>query len=194
MIRTNLSTRPFYNVRAVQVALSTLAAVVLGITLFNVIRVVTLMTSQQTLGANADAAEREATRLRSEASRVRAQINPTELENVADAAREANNLIDQRAFSWTELFTQFEATLPDDVRITAVQPRLEDGVFIVGVAVEARQAEDMDAFIEALEMTGAFRNVLATQTQSNEAGRLEAVIEGVYQPPARAATQAANQP
>jgi Tfp pilus assembly protein PilN len=194
MLRTNLSTRPFYNVRAVQVALSTLGAIVLGVTLFNAIRVVTLMTSQQTLGANADAAEREAARLRSEASRVRAQINPTELENVADAAREANDLIDQRAFSWTELFTQFEATLPDDVRITAVQPRLEDGVFIIGVAVEARRAEDMDSFIEALEMTGAFRNVLATQTQSNEAGRLEAVIEGVYQPPARAPAQVANKP
>ncbi len=187
MIRTNLSTRPFYNVRAVQVSLSILAAVVLGITLFNVIRIITLMTSQQTLGANADAAEREAARLRSEASRVRAQINPTELQTVASAAREANDLIDQRACSWTELFTQFESTLPPDVRITAVQPRLEKGVFIVGVAVEGRRAEDIDAFIEALEDTGAFRNVLATATQSNEAGLLEAIIEGVYEPPARSA-------
>jgi Tfp pilus assembly protein PilN len=194
MIRTNLSTRPFYNVRAVQVALSIFAAVVLGITLFNVIRIVTLLTSQQTLGANADDAEREAARLRSEASRIRAQINPTELETVASAAREANDLIDQRAFSWTELFTQFESTLPPDVRITAVQPRLEKGVFIVGVAVEARRAEDIDAFIEALEMTGTFRNVLATATQANDAGLLEAIIEGVYEPPSRTAAQEAPQP
>lgn len=194
MIRTNLSTRPFYNVRAVQVALSIFAAVVLGITLFNIIRIVTLLTSQQTLGANADDAEREAARLRSEASRIRAQINPTELETVASAAREANDLIDQRAFSWTELFTQFESTLPPDVRITAVQPRLEKGVFIVGVAVEARRAEDIDAFIEALEMTGTFRNVLATATQANDAGLLEAIIEGVYEPPSRTAAQEAPQP
>ena len=192
MLRTNLSTRPFYNVRAVQVALSTLAAIVLGITLFNAIRIVTLMTSQQTLGANADEAEREAARLLADASRIRAQINPTELETVANAAREANDLIDQRAFSWTELFTQFEATLPDDVRITAVQPRLEKGVFIVGVAVEARRAEDLDAFIEALEETGAFRNVLATATQSNDNDLLEAIVEGVYEPPSRGAAAAAE--
>ncbi len=190
MIRTNLSTRPFYNVRAVQISISILAAVVLGITLFNVIRIVTLLTSQQTLGANADEAEREATRLRTEAARVRAQINPAELETVASAAREANDLIDQRAFSWTELFTQFESTLPPDVRITAVQPRLEKGVFVVGVAVEARRAEDIDGFIEALEMTGAFRNVLATATQSNAAGLLEAIIDGVYEPPSRSAAEA----
>jgi Tfp pilus assembly protein PilN len=194
MIRTNLATKPFYNVRAVQVALSTLAAVVIGITLFNGITIFTLMTSQQTLGANADEAEREAARLRSEASRIRAQINPTELETVASAAREANNLIDQRSFSWTELFTQFEATLPDDVRITAVQPRLEKGVFIIGIAVDARRAEDLEAFIDALETTGAFHNVLATETQTNEEGLLEAIIDGVYQPPSRAAQQEAPQP
>jgi Tfp pilus assembly protein PilN len=194
MLRTNLSTRPFYNVRAVQVALSIFAAVVLGVTLFNVIRIVTLLTSQQTLGANADDAEREAARLLSEASRIRAQINPTELATVASAAREANDLIDQRAFSWTELFTQFESTLPPDVRITAVQPRLEKGVFIVGVAVEARRAEDIDSFIEALEMTGTFRNVLATATQSNDAGLLEAIIEGVYEPPSRTGAQEASRP
>jgi hypothetical protein len=194
MIRTNLSTRPFYNVRAVQVSLSILAAIVLGITLFNVIRIVALLGSQQTLGATADQSEREAARLRSEASRIRAQINPAELETVATAAREANNLIDQRAFSWTELFSQFEATLPNDVRITAVQPRLEKGIFIVAVAIEARRAEDLDAFIEALEMTGAFRNVLATETQTNQRGLLEAVLEGVYQPSSRTAPEAAGKP
>jgi Tfp pilus assembly protein PilN len=155
---------------------------------------VTLLTSQQTLGATADQSEREAARLRSEASRIRAQINPTELQTVASAAREANNLIDQRSFSWTELFSQFEATLPDDVRITAVQPRLEKGVFIVGVAVEARRAEDLDAFMEALEMTGAFQNVLATETQSNAQGLLEAIVEGVYHPPSRTVTPEAGRP
>ena len=194
MIRTNLSTRPFYNVRAVQVALSTLAAIVIGVTLFNAIRIVTLLTSQQTLGATADQSEQEAARLRSEASRIRAQINPTELQTVATAAREANDLIDQRAFSWTELFSQFEATLPDDVRITAVQPRLEKGVFIVGVAIEARRAEDLEAFIDALEMTGNFHNVLATETQSNQEERLEAIVQGVYQPPSRTAPAEAGRP
>ena len=194
MIRTNLSTRPFYKVRAVQVSLSILAAIVLGITLFNVIRIVALLGSQHTVGATADQSEREAARLRSEASRIRAQINPAELETVATAAREANNLIDQRAFSWTELFSQFEATLPDDVRITAVQPRLEKGIFIVAVAVEARRAEDLDAFIEALEMTGVFRNVLATETQTNQRGLLEAILQGAYQPSSRTAPEEPAKP
>jgi hypothetical protein len=186
MIRTNLSTRPFYNVRAVQALLAVLALAAAVATLVNIVQIVRLTTSQRTLGARADEAERESARLRGEASRIRAQINPRELQTVADAAREANTIIDRRAFSWTELFAQFESTLPEDVRITQVAPRVDKGVFTVGIAVEAREPEDLDAFIEALETTGTFRDVLATTSQTNEAGLLEAIVEGRYLPPARA--------
>jgi hypothetical protein len=186
MLRTNLSTRPFYNVRAVHAALAAVAAIVVIFTLFNAFEIVRLGLSQRTLGASASEAEQESARLRSEAARIRAQINPQELEVVASAAREANRIIDQRAFSWTELFAQFEATLPPDVRITAVQPRIEDNNnFVIGVGVEARRAEDLDAFVEALENGGAFRNVLAVKEQTNEDGLIEAIVEGSYVPPAR---------
>ena len=185
MLRTNLSTRPFYNVRAVHAALAAAALTVLLFTLFNAVQIVQLGLSQQTLGASASEAEQEAARLRGDAAKIRAQINPQELAVVANAAREANRIIDQRAFSWTALFAQFEATLPPDVRITAVQPRLDDSNFIISVGVEARRAEDLDAFVEALENGGAFRNVLAVKEQTSEEGLIEAIVEASYVPPAR---------
>src|SRR5262245_45381600 len=114
MLRTNLSTRPFYNVRTVQVALGAALLIVVAITLFNVVQTVRLTMSQNTLGASAAEAEAEAARLRNDAAKIRAQINPQELQVVANAAREANQIIDQRAFSWTDLFAEFEATLPPD--------------------------------------------------------------------------------
>ena len=67
MIRTNLSTRPFYNARAVRALLGVFAAVVIGMTAYNAIQVVRLATNQRTLGANAASAEREAARLRADA-------------------------------------------------------------------------------------------------------------------------------
>ena len=186
MLRTNLSTRPFYNVRAVQFVLGAAAVIVVVLTSFNLVQIVRLTASQSDLGAHAQQAEQDATRLRAEANRVRAQINPKELEVVAGAAREANAIIDRRAFSWTQLFAQFEDTLPEDVRITAVQPRLErDGSFVVAVGVQARRVEDLDGFIEALENRSSFRRVLATQEQTNTEGLLEAIIEGTYVPPDR---------
>jgi hypothetical protein len=181
MLRTNLSTRPFYNVRAVQVALGLSAFLVLALTAFNVIEILRLTSLQSSLGSHATDAEIESTRLRDDAARIRAQIDPKELQVVANAAREANGIIDQRAFSWTQLFGEFEATLPPDVRITAVRPRLDrGGAFVVAIAVQAKRAEDLDAFVEALEARGAFRNVLAVQEQTNEDNLIEAVIEGTY--------------
>ena len=186
MLQINLGTRPFYNVRAVEVVLGVLAALVIGLTLFNVVRTVRLALSQYTLGARASQAEAEAERLQAEAVRIRSQIDAEELAVVADAAREANAIIDQRAFSWTDLFAQFEATLPPDVRITAVRPRLEsNGDFVISVGVEARRSEDLDAFIESLEDRGGFRDVLSVQERTGEGELIQAVVEGTYVPPPR---------
>ncbi len=191
MLQINLGTRPFYNVRAVQVALGVVAALVIGLTLFNLVQTARLGVSQYSLGASASAAEVEAERLQAEAVRIRSQINAEELAVVADAAREANAIIDQRAFSWTELFAHFEATLPPDVRVTAVQPRLErNGDFVIAIGVEARRPEDLDAFIESLEDRGGFRDVLSIQEQTADSGLIAAVIQGTYLPPPRTATRA----
>jgi Tfp pilus assembly protein PilN len=196
-LRTNLATRPFYNVRAVQVMLGLLAVTVLFFTVFNVTRVIQLTGSQSTLGARASSAEADAERLRTEAARIRTQINQKELEAVAAAAREANGIIDRRAFSWTDLFTQLEATLPDDVRITNVQPRVEKGVIKIGLIAESRRPEDLAAFIEALEESGTFRNVVPLQQHADDQGLIQLALEGDYSgplKPAGDATAAAAKP
>jgi type IV pilus assembly protein PilN len=188
-LRTNLATRPFYNVRAVRTIVGAFALIVVLLTLFNILQLVRLTASQQTLGARAEEAEVDAERLRAEAARMRTQINQRELEAVSAAAREANSIIDRRAFSWTALLTQLEATLPDDVRITTVQPRLDEGTFKVGLIAEARRAEDVDAFIEALEKTGEFRNVVPLQQQTDEDGLIRVALEGTYEARPRGAAE-----
>jgi Tfp pilus assembly protein PilN len=185
MIRTNLSTRPFYNVRAVHAAILALAAIVLAVTVFNVVQIIRLSTSQRTLGAQAQAAEDDAARLRAEAVQFAGRVDPEELAVVAKAAAEANAIIDQRTFPWTDLFAYFEATLPENVRITAVQQGSGTDDLIIGA--QARSYAELDDFIEALEMTGAFRDVIPTDETSMEAGYIDATIQGTYTPPARRA-------
>ena len=183
MLHLNLSTRPFYNTRAVKMALGALFVIVFAMTAFNVVKALTLSAAQCTLGAHALDAEREAARLRTEAAALRGRINAKEVEVVAAAASEANGIIDRRAFSWSELFSQFERTLPPDVRITSVQPQLaRDGTFSVTVRAEARRVEDLDAFLEALETQSTFRDVLSAQEQATDDGLIESTVVGVYQP------------
>ena len=53
MLHTNLSTRPFYNARAVQTLLGVLALIVLAVTLYNAVQIVRLSLQQRSLSARA---------------------------------------------------------------------------------------------------------------------------------------------
>ena len=181
MIRTNLSTRPFYNVRAVSALLALLSALVLVVTAYNVVQLVSLTGSQRTLGAKASASEREAERLREDAAKTLARVDQKELAVVDKAAREAKSIIDQRVFSWTDLLSHFEQTLPADVRITSVQQQ-QAGRQMVVIAAEARNIDDLDKFIEALEKTGTFRDVTPRNEVLMENDIYNATIEATYLP------------
>jgi Tfp pilus assembly protein PilN len=191
---TNLATRPFYNVRAVQVLLGAFAMLVLAFTLFNAFELLRLRGIESELGSHAAESEAQAQRLRAEATRIRRQIDQKELEAVSAAAREANAIIDRRAFSWTTLLTQLEATLPAEVRITTVQPRLDEGVFKVALSTEAHRTEDVSDFIDALEKTGAFREVVPLRQSVDEDGLISVLLDGLYTPPGREPADAAPTP
>jgi Tfp pilus assembly protein PilN len=183
MLRTNLSTRPFYNERAVILALTVAGLLVLAFTMMNVTRLVALTRRQASIGAAADQAERSARDLRQRAAAARGTVDQARLAAVAAAAHEANALIDRRVFSWTDLFNRFEATLPAGVRIAAVRPSVDQqGRLIMTIAVVARSVDDVDTFIEALEGTGAFGDLLSREERFNEEDLLEATLRGVYRP------------
>jgi Tfp pilus assembly protein PilN len=185
MIRTNLSTQPFYNARAVQALLALFAVVVLAVTAYNVVQLVRLTGSQRSLGAKAAAAEREAARLRIDAAQTLSRVDQKELAVVDKAAREANAIIDQRTFSWTDVLSHFEATLPSDVRITSVNQQAGQQTVLIGA--EARTIEDLDAFIEALEKTGAFHDVRPGGETAMENDTIKATLEAIYSPKGRKA-------
>lgn len=183
MIDTNLATRPFYNDGAVRLWLVALALVALAATAFNVTRLLQYSRSDTELATQASRDETRTTELRAEAAKLRASVDQRQVENASLEARLANDLIDRRAFSWTELFNTFEATLPAEVRITAVRPKVEaDRGIVLSITVLARSVEDLDKFETSLEDTGSFRDLVPREDRVNEQGQIEAVIETVYAP------------
>ena len=183
MIRTNLSTRPFYNERPVQIVLLAVGLVALAATVFNVTRVIQLAGRDTQLATQAARDEAAAQELRRAATRDRGTVDLRSLERASSDAREANDLIDRRTFSWTELFNRFETTLPDDVRITAIQPKVDAKKGIVlTIVVAARGVDDVNQFLENLDATGAFVEVQAPDNRIDEQGQLEATLKTVYKP------------
>lgn len=183
MIRGNLSTRPFYNERAVHTWALIAAVLVALATVFNVTRVLQYSRSDTRLAGEAARDESRASDLRQQAARLRATVDPRLLEFASNEARQANDLIDRRTFSWTELFNRFETTLPSDVRITAVRPALDKkrGI-VITLAVVARGSEDVNEFINNLEKSAAFKDLQPIEDHPDETGALLATLEMVYVP------------
>lgn len=180
MLKTNLSTRPFYNERAVHIAIGVAALVVAALTIWNVVRVVTLSRQNTELATRVNHDHAEAEGLTKMAAEIRGRINRDELQLVVESAREANALIDQRTFSWTAFFNQLEATMPPDVMLTSVRPAVKDGVTRIGMVVLGRRQEDVDEFIEKLEASGSFEEVLPSQQDRTDEGLYRVVLESTY--------------
>jgi hypothetical protein len=193
MLRTNLSTRPFYNERAVHFVLGIVAAIVLALTAVTLYEMVRLSRQNTELSSRVNRDRSEADRLTREASRIRRGINQDELQVVVTAAREANTLIDQRTFSWTAFFNRIEKTLPPDVMLTGVQPSPGNDGMKVTMIVVARRLVDIDEFMEKLEGTGAFEGVLNRQQEELEGGLTRVLVDALYVPVADDAEEAEKQ-
>lgn len=194
MLRMNLATRPFYNDRAVRLGIGAAIVAVAGLTAFNVVEVLSLNTRNAEMVARAEAAEAQTAQHQLQARTITQALNTGTVSVVQQAAQQANQLIDRRVFSWTDLFNRFENTLPENVRVSAVEPQIDrNGRMLLAVTVIARRVEDLNEFMDQLEQSGGVRDVIARQDDTLEDGTLRAVIQGYYVPPASAAP-AANPP
>lgn len=182
MLKLNVATRPFYNERGVQLLLGLVGLLLLGLTAYNASEFMRLSNREAQLASRTSAGESRARELRAEAGRLKASIRQDELDLVVAAAREANGLIEQRTFSWTGLFNHLEGTLPADVMLTAVHPAVEDDGLQVTLTVVGREVAGIDTFMQRLEETRAFRDVLSRDERALEDGGYEATLVGIYEP------------
>ena len=183
MLRTNLSTRPFYNERGVHGLLAITGLIVLVVTIFTLAQIVLLTRRQSTLTADITAAEMRAADLKARAAQTRQGVDPKQLESISGAAREANTIIGQRLFSWTDLLNRLESTLPDNVRITSLRPSVDrDGAVTVTMSVAAESVDDIEQFMANLEATSAFSEVYPLDDEPAEGGGVRASLEGKYAP------------
>lgn len=183
MLRTNLSTRPFYNERGVHGLLGVLAFIVIVLTIYNLTQIVLLTRRQSSLSREATAAETRAAELRARAAQTRQALNTQQLDTISIAAREANTIIGHRLFSWTDLLNRLGDALPENVRISALRPTVElDGTITVTMTVNGQSVSDIEAFMANLEKTQSFSEVYPIDDEPAETGGVRASLEGKYAP------------
>lgn len=180
MLRGNLATRPFYNERAVQAALTALVIGLGLLSLFTVWQLVSLTSQQRELATRIARDEGRAAELRRDAQQVRSRLDSVRLDATIKATREANAVIDARTFSWTALFNVIERTIPADVRLQAVTPAFEGEALMVRFVVNTRRVEPVGAFMDRLEAAGAFRGLRSIEEQLLDDGSYTVVCAGQY--------------
>ena len=194
MLRTNLSTRPFYNERAVHAVAAALALVILAVTAWQITRVVRLSRQKTEMNTSIERNRQETAQRSSEAAQIRRGIDQEELAVISAAAKEANELIEQRTFSWTQLFNYLQATLPGDVMLTSIHPEFTEGVTQLNVDMQGKGAEDIDDFWVRLEKTGAFHDIAWSNVAMTEQGYRRVQMKAVYTPAAAPSLQPAGAP
>jgi len=180
MLKGNLSSRPFYNERLVSMVVIGAALFGVVLTIFNVTALSHLSGQRAKQQAEEEQSLSEAERVRQEAHKLQQSLNTSNLSTLAEATREANWLIDQRTFSWTEFLGYIEKTLPRDARLVSVAPRVERNVFKIVMLVNAKQPSDLVTFMDALEATAAFKDLLPTDQTRLEDGTLSITLESTY--------------
>jgi len=188
MLRTNLSSRPFYNERLTSfvIAVAGVAAVVLAVVCVQ--QIVSLSATRTRLNAQIESDQAASGRADTETMALQHAINNKALKGLAISTEQANALIDERTFSWTVFFGLVEKTLPNDVRVLSVAPIIDKNGVLVVMTVVSKRPDDLAAFIDNMQGTGAFYDVLPRQEDSTDDGMRRTIVEARYLPPRTAAT------
>ena len=180
MLRGNLASRPFYNERLVTLGILVGAAIVVALTVFNVTEIMAPSKKRAEFKQSQSRDEAEAAAITAGTQAVRKSVDQTRLTMLANQTREANDLIDQRTFSWTVFFGHIEKTLPYNARLISVAPRVERGNFQISMAVNAKQPDDLEDFIDKLLSTGVFYDTAPTTFSANDDGTITGQILTKY--------------
>ncbi|TAK17551.1 MAG: hypothetical protein EPO35_02810 [Acidobacteria bacterium] len=186
MVRVNLSTRPFYNERLVTFLIAIVGVIAIGVAAFSVQQILALSSERTKLRAEIARAEAATSRANTETNALQHSISQKALKGLAINTTLANKLIDERTFSWTTFFSLIGKTLPDDVRIDAVSPSFDKDGVIVLMTVVSKKTDDLATFIEHLQNTGAFYDILPQQEDATDDGTRRTAVTARYLPPKEA--------
>ena len=177
MTGMNLSTRPFYNERAVYCVLGFLGFLGVLVMLATVARVIVLFEENAEVATQVASLERELRITIVEKASLEQAVTADQLVDLEVAVTEANRLVEQRTFAWTTFFNVIDTTLPSDVMLTVVRPRFHEEGRLLELGVIGRNVNVVDEFVVRLEGSRHFSDVLARQEELASDGMYRAQIQ-----------------
>jgi len=184
----NLASDPFRN----RTLPWTVAAIVAGV---SVLALVFTASGFRQTRDRADLIERDVRGLRTEEASLRAKATAVTESLTPEQRRTleaAHSIVDRRNFSWSRLFADLEAALPQGVRVSriAVREVAHSGGAELELAVVARNATDITGMLGTMAQGRTFSADLLTENKSDKG--VESTLRVRYTPGARPAPAVSN--
>jgi Tfp pilus assembly protein PilN len=97
-----------------------------------------------------------------------------------------NHLILRKHLSWTKLFGILEGMVPENVHFTTLTPDIgPNGAVTLSLGVRARSMADMKEFLQRVERSPQFENVIVTVEEKKDptaATDVDVTLSAVYHP------------
>ena len=176
--KRNLASKPFRNralpwTVAVIVALASFIALVL-------IAKSTVQTNAKVTTAQSDVnkLQKDITALNQRAEAIKIALTPEQQSTL----KSAHGLVDRKKFSWSLLFADLEAVLPDGVRVSRIVVngvRIQDDrtVANLDLTVASKNPTTVTQMIEEMEQQGVFHAELRNQTLQRSRGEIGSEYE-----------------
>jgi Tfp pilus assembly protein PilN len=169
--KRNLASKPFRN-RALPWTVTAIVALASFIALVLIAKS-TIQTNAKVATAQSDVnkLQRDITALNKQAEAIKTALTPEQ----QNSLKSAHGLVDRKRFSWSLLFADLEAVLPDGVRISRIVVngvRVQDDrtVATLDLTVASKNPTTVTQMIEAMEQQGIFHAELRNQTLQRSRG------------------------
>lgn len=161
MMTLNFARFPFRNDRLPRLVYGLLTLVVVVATALHAAAFTRhLLKEREEMDLKVQKLEEEISALERELAAARTEVGPA-MSPVEDGRVSfLAGVLRQRAFSWTGLFNELEAITPENIRITAIVPKEEEGEIIVRLSVVGRSMEDILEMVRRFEESRIFASVM----------------------------------
>jgi|SRR5665213_476729 len=153
----NLAREPFRRDRPMLVASAATGILLLLLLAF----LASLATSQRSAArqtqAELDVIQRQRARIRTEQTKLDAELRRPDNAIVLDRNIMINDMIRRKAISWTRIFADLEKVLPPNVRVTSIRPQVNGrDQLSLDMTVESESPESVVGFYQKLEGSDVF--------------------------------------
>ena len=157
----NLSTQPFPAYRLATIALVSVLAVLVVLTIWQASGFVEYSNLARSIRPVERESRVEADALGKRVAELETPLNRPESTAKLNEIGFLNHLILRKNLSWTKLFAVLEEIVPNNVHFTNLTPNIgADGTVTLSLGVRARSIADVTEFVKRVETSPLFANVI----------------------------------